>query len=123
MIRFTFCIALVITAASSASAETHRHGEIRMLPSTQAWNADLGSWETPETFWKSYAQTRGGLTWGERRDYPPYDAVNEHDTLIIVRDSGPCLMEFFHARWRRANDVQRWDPAFNNYAGCADVFE
>jgi hypothetical protein len=32
-------------------------------------------------------------------------------------------MALFHSRWRRANDVRRWDPKFNDYAGCPEVFE
>jgi len=32
-------------------------------------------------------------------------------------------MEFIHERWRRANDVRRWDDAFNDYAGCPHVFD
>jgi hypothetical protein len=32
-------------------------------------------------------------------------------------------MQFFHQRWRRANDVQRWNDRFNDYAGCAHVFD
>lgn len=32
-------------------------------------------------------------------------------------------MEFFHNRWRRANDVRRWDPLFNEHGGCPDVFK
>ncbi|MDX1406343.1 MAG: hypothetical protein R3192_17540, partial [Woeseiaceae bacterium] len=65
----------------------------------------------------------GGLTWGRRTDYPPYDQVDELDTMIIELESGPCLMEFFHTRWRRANDVRRWDAAFNEYGGCPNVFD
>ncbi len=43
--------------------------------------------------------------------------------MIIEVESGPCLMEFFHTRWRRANDVRRWVAAFNEYGGCPDVFD
>ena len=34
-------------------------------------------------------------------------------------EQGPCLLEFFQSRWRRANDVRRWDEAMNEVAGCA----
>ena len=76
-----------------------------------------------ETFWDRDADRRGGLTWGRRTDYPPYNKVKELDTMIIEVESGPCLMEFFHTRWRRANDVRRWDVTFNEYGGCPDVFD
>ncbi len=65
----------------------------------------------------------GGLTWGERDTYPEYSLVKERDLLIIKLDSGSCLMEFFHGRWRRANDVRRWDTKFSDVAGCPRVFE
>ena len=39
------------------------------------------------------------------------------------RDLNRGLMYFFHRRWRRANDVWRWDPSFNRYSGCATVFD
>ena len=42
---------------------------------------------------------------------------------MVEVKSGLCLMEFFHTRWRRANDVRRWDDRFNEYAGCAKVFD
>ena len=76
-----------------------------------------------ETFWSEYARAKGGLTWGSGTQYPDYDKVNEGDTLLIQLDKGPCLMEFFHNRWRRANDVWRWDDTMNQYGGCPYVFD
>lgn len=89
----------------------------------QAWDAQSSEWVAPVEFWNRYANRRGGLTWGRRADYPPYAEVNEFDTLIIDTPKGPCLMEFFHTRWRRANDVRRWDDEFNKLAGCPYVFD
>jgi len=105
------------------AAQSARHGEIRTSPTTEAWDTSTGTWVSPITFWKTYASQQGGLTWGKRSEYPPYAQVKEHDTLIIQLPSGPCLMEFFHTRWRRANDVRRWDPQFNSYGGCSNVFK
>ena len=118
---------LIITFSISFSfqvfaAEEYRHGQIRNGETVQAWNENLGHWVTPEEFWAHYAESRGGITWGQREDYPPYSQVKELDTLMIQLESGLCLMEFFHSRWRRANDVRRWDPAFNEYGACRDVF-
>lgn len=76
-----------------------------------------------EKFWRNYALSKGGLTWGESTTYPEYNKVEEGDTLLIQLKQGPCLMEFFHSRWRRANDVRRWDDSVNLYGGCPYVFE
>ncbi len=76
-----------------------------------------------EAFWLQYADSKGGLTWGKSSSYPDYDKVKEGDTLLIELEQGPCLMEFFHSRWRRANDVWRWDDSINAYGGCPHVFE
>lgn len=105
------------------AAESPRNGQIRTAPHVVAWDQAAGAWVTPVKFWKNYAAQSGGLTWGERTEFPPYGQVNEHDTFIIQLPTGPCLMEFFHSRWRRANDVRRWDPGFNEYGGCPNVFD
>lgn len=76
-----------------------------------------------EAFWQQYAESKGGLTWGESSSYPEYDQVKEGDTILIHVAQGPCLMEFFHSRWRRANDVWRWSDTVNEYGGCPHVFE
>lgn len=89
----------------------------------QAWDAEKQAWVMPVAFWYNYADRNGGLTWGRGADYPPYDEVNEHDTFMVETKAGPCLMEFFHSRWRRANDVRRWDLKFTDYAGCPHVFD
>ena len=75
-----------------------------------------------ETFWLSYAKSKGGLTWGKSTSYPEYEKVKEGDTILIQLNQGPCLMEFFHSRWRRANDVRRWDDSINDYGGCPYTF-
>lgn len=76
-----------------------------------------------ESFWLSYAESKGGLTWGRTSEYPDYDKVKEGDTLMVELKQGPCLMEFFHSRWRRANDVRRWDDSINSFGGCPYVFD
>ena len=89
----------------------------------KAWDAKAGKWISPDKFWQNYADSKGGLTWGRSKDYPPYKEVKEHDNLLIELERGTCLMEFFHTRWRRANDVRRWDDRFNQYSACAAVFK
>lgn len=76
-----------------------------------------------DAFWMQYANSKGGLTWGKSTEYPEYEKVKEGDTLLIEVAQGPCLMEFFHSRWRRANDVRRWDESVNEYGGCPYVFD
>ena len=116
--------ALTISNAIGQSEEL-TDGEVRTVANGgfEAWDLQNTEWVDLETFWIRYTDRRGGLTWGRRTDYPPYEQVNELDTMIIEVESGPCLMEFFHTRWRRANDVRRWDAAFNEYAGCPNVFD
>ena len=79
------------------------------------------------TIWSGTTNSNSGCHlsrfWGAKEVYPEYDKVQENDTLLIQTESGPCLMEFFHQRWRRANDVRRWDKAFNEYGGCSTVFD
>jgi hypothetical protein len=100
------------------------NGEVRVQDEKQvAWNEESKQWINLEEFWRDYAKKNGGLTWGQSKTYPPYDDVKEHDLFLLEIKSGLCLMEFFHTRWRRANDVRRWDDKFNEYAGCAKVFD
>ena len=105
--------------------EERAHGATRTNrdQDLQVWNAGSGAWVTPESFWETWASTHGGLRWGRRADYPPYAEVSERDLMIVELPQGACLMEFWHRRWRRAQDVRRWSPAFNTYGGCPFVFD
>lgn len=105
-----------IFSAFSASAE----GEFK---NGLVFDETVGSLVTPLEFWHNYAKANGGLTWGESDTYPEYDKVNEFDLFLVQTAQGPCLMEFFHSRWRRANDVRRWNPEFNKVLGCPHVFD
>jgi len=109
----------------SSSAAAERHGELRDLEfgGVAAWDSVQDQWMTPHAFWQAYARASDGRSWGARPDYPVFKRVQEGDTLLIELESGSCLMEFFHSRWRRANDVRRWDPGFNEYGGCPNVFD
>lgn len=122
----TFVLAILLVAlVGNAQDNEPADGKVRVTDNgvQEAWDANVQEWVSLETFWLNYAERRGGLTWGRRADYPPYNDVDELDTMIIELDSGPCMMEFFHTRWRRANDVRRWDEAFNEYGGCPHVFD
>ncbi len=116
---------LLAICVTTVLAQSTANGTIdRQTPTAwMAWDAEAGEWTDIETFWLRYAQRKGGLTYGPTKQYPKYEEVNELDTLLIQLPQGPCLMEFFHSRWRRANDVRRWDDAFNEYGGCPYVFD
>lgn len=89
----------------------------------RAWSAPKAEWLGVEAFWLDYAGRTAGKNWGRGTEYPPYREVGEHDTFLVELDQGPCLMYFFHGRWRRAEDVRRWDPTFNELLGCPYVFD
>lgn len=124
-IRFLFlCTALVSPYAHAAAPENPSNGQLYQEQCDWlAWREAGSRWLSPEDFWLEYARSSGGKFWGRSGDYPPYDQVSEHDTLLIENEQGSCLMYFFHSRWRRAQDVRRWDPVFNELAGCPHVFD
>jgi hypothetical protein len=113
-------ISLVLMLGCSIHVVAQEAGDVN---NGKIWNADSRQWQGIEAFWLEYAQGRGGLTWGRSSEYPPYNEVKEFDTLMIELEQGPCLMEFFHQRWRRANDVRRWNDAVNDFGGCPYVFD
>lgn len=122
---FKFVVPMLLFVYSAAiAAQTPLAGELTIKENgqTQIWNGFSSQWTSVDTFWMDYANSKGGLTWGISTTYPEYDKVNEHDTLIIKIDNDTCLMEFFHGRWRRANDVRRWNDNLNQYSACARVF-
>ena len=113
-----------LLAVFTTFASAQSHGEInKQVSPWSIWHAESAAWISIDDFWQDFARQRGGLTWGRSATYPDYDKVNEFDTFIVVLPQGDCLMEFFHSRWRRANDVRRWDEAMNDYAGCPHVFD
>ncbi|MEM1155786.1 MAG: hypothetical protein AAGI44_16740 [Pseudomonadota bacterium] len=121
-------VALAVVVAMVFSASIHaqdaRDGEIQSGESgTLVWSEEAASWVSPQVFWLSFAKQNGGKFWGQSFEYPAYNKVSEHDTLLIENASGVCLMYFFHERWRRAQDVRRWDPQFNELSGCPYVFD
>ena len=76
-----------------------------------------------EQFWQQYTESKGGITWARSSTYPEYEKVSEGDTFLVELKNGPCLMEFFHSRWKRANEVRRWDESIDSYGGCPFVFD
>ncbi|MFK8013341.1 MAG: hypothetical protein AB8B80_14975 [Marinicellaceae bacterium] len=76
-----------------------------------------------EKIWSDHLNNTGGLTWKESDQYPDFNEVSEGDTFLVKVKQGKCLMEFYHNRWRRANDVYRWHETVNEYKGCPYVFD
>ena len=126
--RLLIAFALLIVGALSVADEIapgSKDGHVRPLANGGfvAWDAENRRWLDPEAFWETFAARGRGKQWSSSSEYPPYSAVNEHDTFLVQTHSGPCLMYFFHTRWRRANDVWRWGDEFNEYGGCPVVFD
>ena len=116
-------LATALIFSNTAFAQQPANGQLRGIEHVEVWSKELNKWVSPIQFWRTFAALNGGLTWGESDTYPEYSLVKERDLIIIKLGSGSCLMEFFHGRWRRANDVRRWDTKFNDVAGCPRVFE
>jgi len=110
------CMATTATAATNGEVRQNADG------AAEIWDATSQDWVGADVFWERFALAQGGLTWGRGSIYPPYEKVKERDLFLVEVEQGPCLMEFFHGRWRRANDVRRWNDAINEVAGCAHVF-
>jgi len=119
---FIFILCFMIT---NVHAKETDHGFVNKSDSgtLQVWNAERNEWSDIDSFWKNFAKTNQAKSWGVTDTYPTYGEVNEFDTLVIKLKQGSCLMQFYHGRWRRANDVQRWDDAFNDYSACPYVFD
>ena len=112
LLCLSFCFLLTSCATASTLASNDNQ---QLIVWTQG--ADI------QAFWAKYAASKGGLTWGKTDTYPPYEQVKEGDTLLIQLEQGDCLMEFYHSRWRRANDVWRWSETMNSFGGCPYVFD
>lgn len=106
-------------------AEEYAHGFVSKSSDEKllAWNVNKNDWNSIELFWTNFAKSNGAKYWGQSNKYPNYSDVDEFDTFLVELTQGTCLMQFFHSRWRRANDVQRWHDEFNAYSGCPYVFD
>jgi len=117
--------ALLVSSQSIAAA----NGEVRQSIELgmQAWHEQSQQWLSLEGFWDNYANNQTSVHkkkyWPASANYPKYEALNEGDTFLVQLKDSSCLMQFHHSRWRRANDVRRWDDAFNAYGACPFVFE
>lgn len=131
--RFTFLTLLgsLFTASFSANAAPEPkvkageyHGQVSQInQTTQAWHEQDKTWFSIDDFWQNWASKRDHKNWPSSKQYPVYEQVKEQETFLVKLESGTCMMEFWHGRWRRANDVRRWDEKFNDYSACPYVFD
>ncbi len=113
-----------IISQSLLAEESTSNGVVKQKGETYlAWHANSQKWIKLDSFWNKFTDENNGLTWQASDKYPTYHKVKEFDTFMVITNKGNCLMQFFHTRWRRANDVQRWDEQFNEYSGCPYVFD
>ena len=123
----TRILAFILLLSAAAYAEKPvdpNNGQLYFGGSkVQAWSGSAEQWLSVEAFWLAFAETNDGRFWGRSADYPPYGDLNERDALLVELEQGTCLMYFWHGRWRRAQDVWRWDDAFNEQLGCPFVFD
>lgn len=121
----TLIVLFLCMVTIAVQAQAPKHGSVgeNSAGKFQVWNGNRSEWSDIEPFWISFAKSNEAKFWGQTETYPNYDDVKEFDTVLIQIKEGVCLMQFFHSRWRRANDVQRWHDIFNEYAGCPYVFD
>lgn len=123
MKTLAWCLLAVVGCAEAATVPP-ADGTARGAASRfEVFDAARGEWLAPEAFWTAFAARSGGRDWGRGADYPPYAEVGEFDTFLVEIDGQSCLMQFFHQRWRLANDVQRWNERYNDFGACPRVFE
>lgn len=120
MHKFQLALLVIMTLLAPIASSAPKHGAFQ---GQQVFDETIAEFVTPQEFWQNYAHSKGGLTWGESDQYPSYSKVEEFDLFMVRTVKGPCLMEFFHGRWRRAQDVRRWNPEFNEVLGCPYVFD
>ncbi len=116
MMARNFIIFISLTLfAQQGLAQSKAHGTVNKqgTNSESVWNAETNKWVSFDDFWQHVASANNTKHWGQSSVYPEYEKVQEFDTFLVEVPQGTCLMQFFHSRWRRANDVQRWNPAFN----------
>ena len=118
------CIITIIFFITSIQAQALENGFVKEDRNgvLKVWNTTEKDWSNIELFWQRYSIKNKAKSWGSATTYPNYSDVNEFDTFLIELKEGSCLMQFYHSRWRRANDVRRWNDAFNEYSGCPYVF-
>jgi len=119
LIFFFTLLTITVTAQSAPT-----HGDVRETGNgIEVWDNSNSAWISPDELFALEIKRLNGPTYGTVTDYPPYDKVQEWDTLIDkLPDGRECPMVFFHKRWRRLPDVLALDERLRNHGGCKDVF-
>ena len=121
-----FAFAVFLCNAATWAAEPPAPGNGQLHETSEGvvvWSDAADQWLDIESFWLEFSASNDGKNWGLRSEYPEYSQLSERDVLLIELAQGRCLMYFWHGRWRRAQDVWRWDEAFNEQLGCPYVFD
>lgn len=121
--KITLTISLFVLTFNVYSAPSH--GDVQEnFNNLIVWHKDLAKWISPEKYFAIEIKRYDGQSYGTVTQYPPYETVEEFDTLIDrLPDGRVCPMVFFHQRWRRLPDVLALDERLRNYGGCKDVFD
>ncbi len=121
-ILMTVAVSLSFSAVLQAAPH---NGEVREQADTlEVWSEGRSSWVSAELFFADDLASLNGPTYGVTHVYPPYEQVQEWQTLMdVLPDGRSCPMVFFHNRWRRLADVRALDVRLRNYDGCRDVFK
>jgi hypothetical protein len=122
---FIFVVAVIFNATAFAARPTEAsNGQLyHGSDEVQVWSTDAEQWLPVEDFWLAFAKGNDGKFWGRSGNYPPFGELDERDSFLVELDQGVCLMYFWHGRWRRAQDVWRWDEGFNQLLSCPYVFD
>ena len=108
-----FIVGLFLISSIAIGDDRTADGTVKTnaLSEFSAWSKAKNQWISVDEFWALYAEKNAEKSehqhWGTGQEYPPYEKVKEYDTFLVQVPSGTCLMEFFHSRWHRANDVNR----------------
>jgi hypothetical protein len=120
-----FAVVMIFNTTASAGKPTDAsNGQLyHDNDETEVWSASAEKWLPVEDFWLAFANANDGKFWARSSNYPPFSEVTERDSFLVELEQGVCLMYFWHGRWRRAQDVWRWDEGFNQLLSCPYVFD
>ena len=125
VMRMGIALVLCLMSGLALSANQPVAGQIKVSGDwVLAWSPGMEQWVPLEAFWWQFVEANErGKHWGEGMKYPSFEDVKERDTFLEITEQGSCLMYFYHGRWRRAQDVWRWDTRQNEVLGCPHVFD
>ena len=120
----SFTLFFILFQISIIAHSAPSHGDVKgNINNLVVWHQQASNWINPVDYFAIEIKRYDGKSYGTVTDYPPYETVNEYDTLTDkLPDGRICPMVFYHQRWRRLPDVLALDERLRNYGGCKDVF-